>query len=86
MWRLTRRCVQCVRLRYVLKQSRPVLTLAFLDPVAVDPECASVDGFADGSDAVRVLLDTDKGYRALAGVTPQGADCNYRYGSRLSTK
>lgn len=41
----------------VLKERRPVLGLAFLDPVAVDLEGARVDELADGFDGVRVALD-----------------------------
>lgn len=38
----------------VLKQSRPVLLLALLHPVAVDAEGAAVDELADAAERVRV--------------------------------
>ncbi len=41
----------------VLKKCCPVLSLALLDPVAVDLERTRVDELADGLDSVRVALD-----------------------------
>lgn len=59
----------------VLKESRPVLSLAFLDPVAVDLEGARVDELADGFDGVRVALDHLLGDRFGAAVVAVDAHC-----------
>lgn len=41
----------------VLEKCCSVLSLALLDPVAVDLECTRVNELADGLDSVRVALD-----------------------------
>lgn len=59
----------------VLKQCRSVLSLALLDPVAVDLERAGVDELADGLDRVRVAHDHLLGDRlgaAVVAVDPHG--------------
>lgn len=59
----------------VLKECRPVLSLAFLDPVAVDLEGARVNELADGFDGVRVALDHLLGDRFGAAVVAVDAHC-----------
>lgn len=59
----------------VLKERRPVLGLAFLDPVAVDLEGARVDELADGFDGVRVALDHLLGDGFGAAVVAVDAHC-----------
>lgn len=46
-----------VSLDVVLEESRPVLVLAFLHPVAVDSERTAIDELAKRTNAVRVLFD-----------------------------